>query len=787
MFKEACIMKLCQLLPARKLKRAITYVVLGVLFVALYYIFHYKSHKSNSSVFRWKRSLDEDSIYQTMQTDPFKTNFVKNPLHVLAPVGSWQLNLFHLPKRQVGRLFTEITTANRDTSYLVAPDFTFHIKYDTKSVVLYEDFGPGCMYRNYLYPHLPTSTDLLYKITHKDLRNTYLHLVIDESEYQYSIEQMMLGEEWPFLQPLNTQHPKVTSGLGAYIPICYQEYAKVTYILPENLPQNLFDKTINCSRNDLICPVKIYSGISRHKFPAGSQVSTFTMGSASEDIHAASLLKHPELYSPARDTKCLLKCVDLCTGCSKTIFSAQNPGVIYAMHFRVFKKDSQKVSQDWTNILISMIWDKSAVPQVEKVPLGSFMGATASLNIVKGAAAGKFINYCDYETNDEKANLCIMGYIYYPMPYWSDATIQIESTDEEVTVCYQILTRSNQYSKQTTGYFSTLKTYYETNSQGYKVILDLENRWGHIVGLYMEIDNLVAKTTVPIPERWAALQADPVIFIDGTQSATVFGTGLEDYFSYAHGFALAGNTTYAFVGVHHAVSITKGPQTWHCYRYHVLDPIPFQKSIKFIMEGIQDKHFKPETALSYEQHAFKRKASVPVISHLVVYYAQSHVGMRATDSVQIGNNKSEKEHGFTVLTKPGKSECKSIKSFPATRKRYLGATTTNTVINRFGRAFSAHCSYQFKLKIQFNSGIILRREFHSIPKVWNEKAEIFIDDKSQGVWFIPFGTLSEEYSLREEDFIIDADITKHKTDITVGIRTRTTWRDISYTVFVIEK
>ena len=68
-------------------------------------------------------------------------------------------------------------------------------------------------------------------------------------------------------------------------------------------------------------------------------------------------------------------------------------------------------------------------------------------------------------------------------------------------------------------------------------------------------------------------------------SLSVLISGLEDYFSYAHGFALAENTTYAYVGNYHAAPQRKEPLTWHCYRHHVLDPVPFQSDVMFIMEG----------------------------------------------------------------------------------------------------------------------------------------------------------------------------------------------------------
>ena len=71
----------------------------------------------------------------------------QSPLSYLLHPNLQQLSFLYLPKRLFTSSFTEVTSANRDTSYPLAPDFTFHIEYHDRSVVLYEDYGPGCVFR----------------------------------------------------------------------------------------------------------------------------------------------------------------------------------------------------------------------------------------------------------------------------------------------------------------------------------------------------------------------------------------------------------------------------------------------------------------------------------------------------------------------------------------------------------------------------------------------------------------------------------------------------------------
>ena len=54
-----------------------------------------------------------------------------------------------------------------------------------------------------------------------------------------------------------------------------------------------------------------------------------------------------------------------------------------------------------------------------------------------------------------------------------------------------------------------------------------------VSGLLLEIEDLRAKRNVALNERWAALQADMMVYLDGSKSVSVAGTGLEDYFRLA--------------------------------------------------------------------------------------------------------------------------------------------------------------------------------------------------------------------------------------------------------------
>ena len=95
---------------------------------------------------------------------------------------------------------------------------------------------------------------------------------------------------------------------------------------------------------------------------------------------------------------------------------------------------------------------------------------------------------------------------------------------------------------------------------------------GRLVGTFLALRN-------PVKGWWG--EGDEKIYIDGETFPSTFGTGTEDYFGYAWG------STELFQAPYHNQTRSDGPvnrgQT-AVARYHILDDIPFQKSIRFDLE-----------------------------------------------------------------------------------------------------------------------------------------------------------------------------------------------------------
>ncbi|MGA3015229.1 MAG: glycoside hydrolase family 172 protein [Bacteroidales bacterium] len=238
-----------------------------------------------------------------------------------------------------------------------------------------------------------------------------------------------------------------------------------------------------------------------------------------------------------------------------TILQVPGPGVITRIWFRINSNDPYFLRR----ILIRMYWDKEVNPSVE-VPLGDFFGS--------GFAYRQYVT--PYLGMSSGGYTC-----FFPMPFEQQARIVIvnETGQELKGFYYQIDYQKLEEPISTdVGYFHAywhrdVKTDYDSNY----TILKTKGH-GHIVGVNMSIQSYDGK--------FSYLEGDEQIFVDGEKKPSIFGTGTEDYFSSGWYFS---NGVYA--GPYNGL-VLKDDSLGRisAYRFHILDPIPFKKSIDFTIE-----------------------------------------------------------------------------------------------------------------------------------------------------------------------------------------------------------
>lgn len=239
-----------------------------------------------------------------------------------------------------------------------------------------------------------------------------------------------------------------------------------------------------------------------------------------------------------------------------TIANIQGEGMISRMWFTIDSRDPHFLR----HILLRIYWDDEASPSVE-VPIGDFFGSGFDyrhhLPRYVGMSSGGY--YC-----------------YFPMPFKKGARIEIANeTGEEVYAFYYQI---NYYALEKgtlptdTDYFHAywnrdIRTDYPENY----VALEAEGD-GFFVGLNFNGQ--------PYNRSLFYLEGDEMIFVDGETRPSVYGTGLEDYFTSGWYFQDG-----EFSALYHGLTLLdteNGRVT--AYRHHIPDAIPFKESISVTLE-----------------------------------------------------------------------------------------------------------------------------------------------------------------------------------------------------------
>ncbi len=260
-------------------------------------------------------------------------------------------------------------------------------------------------------------------------------------------------------------------------------------------------------------------------------------------------------------------CITLPKSSTTTFAEIEGPGIIQHIWIAV----DPKACRDY---VLRFFWDDEKSPYIE-VPLGDFFA--------NGHALCYNVNSLPVVVNPSG------GFnSYWPMPFLKSCRITIENQRwEDISFFYQI-----SYTlcdlPETAAYFHAQWRRSVTKRQRPEHnILDSINGKGHYVGTFLAWTQLA--------NGWWG-EGEIKFFIDGDREyPTICGTGTEDYFGGAWGF---GGNTYStpFLGYPFKRK-EAGEVPKHClYRWHVMDPIRFEKNLRVTIQALgwqPDKKFQP--------------------------------------------------------------------------------------------------------------------------------------------------------------------------------------------------
>jgi hypothetical protein len=251
------------------------------------------------------------------------------------------------------------------------------------------------------------------------------------------------------------------------------------------------------------------------------------------------------------------------SGGTQVVLDAQGPGAITHMWFTFIepapKRGNRPGQANHQEILLRIYWDGGKKPAVE-CPFGDFFASCFGKRCV--------VNSLPVVVEGGDSYNC-----YWYMPFRKSARIEIVNQSEKP---FNLLYYNIDWVKKPIAagapYFHAQyrQEYPQENGKDY-VILDTQGK-GHYVGTVLAV-----RTRSPL---WFG-EGDEKIYLDGEKTASIWGTGTEDFFCCAMGLESC-CTPYFGVPQFNQFEIV-GSLT-SAYRWHLADPIIFEKGIKVTLE-----------------------------------------------------------------------------------------------------------------------------------------------------------------------------------------------------------
>lgn len=162
---------------------------------------------------------------------------------------------------------------------------------------------------------------------------------------------------------------------------------------------------------------------------------------------------------------------------------------------------------------------------------------------------------------------------FWTMPFRKSCRVEIvnQSVKNINLLYYNIDWIEKPVSKDTPYFYAQYRQEYPVEHGKDYVILDTQGR-GHYVGTVLAV-----RTRSPM---WFG-EGDEKVYIDGEKTPSIWGTGTEDYFLSAWGLQTT-STPYSGTPYFDQWGIVGGHTS--AYRWHLADPVVFQKGIKVSIE-----------------------------------------------------------------------------------------------------------------------------------------------------------------------------------------------------------
>jgi len=227
----------------------------------------------------------------------------------------------------------------------------------------------------------------------------------------------------------------------------------------------------------------------------------------------------------------------------------------------------------WRFTILRIYWDDETTPSVE-VPVGDFFAC--------GWGQYAQISSLAICVNPGSAFNC-----YWEMPFRKSARITVENiADDEMTLFYQVDYTLTDVPEDAAYFHAQFRRTNPTPDKSVYTLLDGVKGWGHYVGTYMAWG-------VNSTGWWG--EGEIKFYMDGdTDYPTICGTGTEDYFCGSYNFENQKTKQYQefttpYSGLPQVIrpdGVYQSQQRFGLYRWHVMDPIRFEKDLRVTIQAL---------------------------------------------------------------------------------------------------------------------------------------------------------------------------------------------------------
>ncbi len=228
---------------------------------------------------------------------------------------------------------------------------------------------------------------------------------------------------------------------------------------------------------------------------------------------------------------------------------------------------------NWRFSILRIYWDGETTPSVE-APVGDFF-------------ASGWGKYAQLTSQAVCVNPGSAFNSYWEMPFRKSCKITMENIDaDQMTLYYQIDYTLTEVPEDAAYFHAQFR---RTNPLPYKqdyTILDGVKGWGHYVGTYMAwgVNN----------SGWWGEGEIKFFMDDDGKFPTICGTGTEDYFCGSYNFENRESKRYQefttpYAGMPLVIrpdGLYESQQRFSLYRWHIMDPIRFDKNLKVTIQAL---------------------------------------------------------------------------------------------------------------------------------------------------------------------------------------------------------